>query len=105
MSVLLRRCWGDDRAAVISVELILIIGILVFGMIPGLVALRNGANAAMVSAANLFIALSPTFSFSNTGNGSVAIIIGINGPTGSYLTASQVAPIVLPGQVVVPPAP
>lgn len=107
MPALLGRCWDDDRAAVLSVELILIIGVLVFGMIPGLVALRNGANAALISAANLFIALSPTFSFSNTNNGTV-VVIGFNGNSGSngpLLTASQLAPIVLPPDVIVPPAP
>jgi hypothetical protein len=104
MSALLRRCWGDDRAAVISVELILVIGVLVFGMIPGLVALRNGMNAALVSVANLFLALSPTFSFSNTANG-VVIVIGATGTSASFLTASQLAPIVLPDTIIVPPAP
>lgn len=106
MSALFRRLWADDRAAVLSVELILIIGVLVFGMIPGLVALRNGANAALISTANLFVALSPTFSYSNTNNGTVVVIgfNGNNGPNGTILTAAQIAPIVGPN-VVVPPAP
>ena len=103
MAALLRSCWDDDRAAVIAVELLLVIGILVFGMIPGLVALRNSANAALVSLANLFTALSPTFSFSNTATGPV-IVIGIVGTSANFLTASQVAPIVLP-DLVVPPSP
>ena len=104
MAALLRSCWDDDRAAVIAVELLLVIGILVFGLIPGLIAMRNSANAALVSVANLFLALSPTFSFSNLPGGGVAIVIGINATSANFLTASQVPPIVLLG-LVVPPAP
>lgn len=105
MVALLRSVWDDDRAAVIAVELLLVLGILVFGLIPGLVALRNSANAALISVANLFTALSPTFSFSNLPLGGVAIVIGINGTSANFLTGSQVAPIVLPNTLVVPPSP
>src|SRR5947209_16507818 len=34
----LRQLWADDHGAVISTELVLVIGILIFGIIPGLVA-------------------------------------------------------------------
>ena len=34
---MLRRLWSDDRGAVLSTELVLIIGIVIFGIIPGLV--------------------------------------------------------------------
>lgn len=104
MNALLRRAWADDHGAVLSVEMILLLTILVFGMIPGVIALRNGVNAAMVSAANLFIALAPTFSYSNTGTGTV-IVIGVSGTNGPTLTASQLPPIVLPETIMVPPAP
>src|SRR5207244_3216190 len=46
MSNVLRRLWADDRGAVISTELVLVIAILIFGIIPGLVALRNSVIAA-----------------------------------------------------------
>ncbi len=66
MSKTLRRLWNDDEGAIISVELILIIGILIFGIIPGLVALRNSIVAAMVTTGNILSA-------------SVANQIGVNG--------------------------
>lgn len=52
MSKLFARFWQDDEGAVISVELILVLAILIFGIIPGLVALRNGIVAAFVNLAN-----------------------------------------------------
>lgn len=52
MSKLFARFWQDDEGAVISVELILVLSILIFGIIPGLVALRNGVVAAFVNLAN-----------------------------------------------------
>lgn len=52
MSKLFARFWQDDEGAVISVELILVLSILIFGIIPGLVALRNGIVAAFVQIAN-----------------------------------------------------
>jgi Flp pilus assembly pilin Flp len=52
MSKLFARFWQDDEGAIISVELILILAILIFGIIPGLVALRNGVVAAFVNLAN-----------------------------------------------------
>ena len=50
MTRLLGGLWHDDNGGVISVELVLIISILIFGMIPGLVALRNSGIALMTPA-------------------------------------------------------
>ena len=52
MSKLLARFWQDDEGSIISVELILVIAILIFGIIPGLVALRNGVVATLTNLAN-----------------------------------------------------
>lgn len=46
---LLNKLWKDDRGAVISTELILVLGIAVFGLIPGLVILRDSINKAFAS--------------------------------------------------------
>ncbi len=106
----LKQLWEDDSAAVISVELVLIITILLFGLIPGLVALRNSGIAVMSSLGNLANALVPSFTFSGfqivtSGGTVVGQVNGIEfSPNPGTLTAVQVAPIPLAG-VVVPPAP
>jgi Flp pilus assembly pilin Flp len=52
MSKLLTRFWNDDEGAIISVELILVLGVLIFGIVPGLVALRNSVIAALTNIGN-----------------------------------------------------
>jgi len=115
MTRTLRHLWDDDGGAVISVELVLILAILVFGMIPGLVALRNSGIAVLTTLGNLANSLIPSFTFSG-----FSILVGtppnqttlvqVNGVSftpspGGTLTASQVAPIDLGASAVVPPAP
>ena len=112
----LRRLWDDDGGAVISTELVLIIGILVFGLIPGLVALRNSGIAVMATLGNLARVLIPSFTFSGfqilVGTPPNQTVIGqVGGVTftpnlGDNLTADQVAPVTInAAQVVIPPAP
>ena len=113
MSSLLRKLWSDDDGAVISVEFILVVSILVFGIIPGLVALRNSVNAALTSTGNLINALLPSFTFSgwlvgaSGGGNNVAQVNGFqrNFDQTTYLTADQTAPVALPTLLIVPPAP
>jgi Flp pilus assembly pilin Flp len=52
MSKLFDRFWNDDEGAIISVELILVLGVLIFGIVPGLVALRNSVIAALTNIGN-----------------------------------------------------
>jgi Flp pilus assembly pilin Flp len=52
MSKLFARFWEDDEGAIISVELILVLGVLIFGIVPGLVALRNSVIAALTNIGN-----------------------------------------------------
>jgi hypothetical protein len=118
----LRTLWNDDQGAVISVELVLIISILIFGLIPGLIALRNSGIALMATLGNMANALVPSFTFSgfairanvNNGNGNgngsnqLVTIFQVDGitftPTLQNLTGAQVAP--LPANAaVVPPSP
>lgn len=110
----LARLWNDDDGGVISVELVLIISILIFGMIPGLVALRNSGIALMTTLGNMANALIPSFTFSG-----FAILVGeppnqttlvqVGGvsftPTPQNLTGSQVTPISVDPNTYVPPAP
>jgi hypothetical protein len=65
----LRRLWADDTAAVISSELVLVLGVLVFGLIPGLVALRNSGIAALTNLANIVAVIFPKVTFSEVNPG------------------------------------
>ncbi len=114
MTNVLRRLWTDDRGAVISVELILVIGILIFGIIPGLVAMRNSINAALGTIGNILTTIVPSFTFSGfaiggnaPANCTIAQVQGflMPGNNNTFLTASQLTPIFLNSLVVIPPAP
>jgi Flp pilus assembly pilin Flp len=107
MRTLLARLWADDRGAVISVEMILVIAVLVFGIIPGLVALRNGLNVFLASVANAFIAMSPAYTTSEVviGTTTYTAIIPLTGvAAGPLITGSQLAPIPV-GDIGISPAP
>ena len=111
MTRLFRTLWHDDNGAVISVELVLIIGILIFGMIPGYIALRNAGISFMVNVGNLANALIPSFTFSGftvLAGDPPTTIVQVNGisftPTPVNLTADQIAPIPANGTLV-PPSP
>jgi Flp pilus assembly pilin Flp len=112
MSSLFRRLWADDQGAVISTELVLVIGILIFGIIPGLVALRNSVIAALATIGNTLNTLVPSFTYSgfNIGGTPGGIIAQVQGyqldPTSAQrLTADQVTPIQMGFGNVIPPSP
>jgi Flp pilus assembly pilin Flp len=113
MSNVLRRLWADDRGAVISTELVLVIGILIFGIIPGLVALRNSVIAALGTIGNVLTTVVPSFTFSGfaigraSGGGTIALVQGyqLDPTTTNRLTGSQTTPIAIGTIVVIPPAP
>lgn len=112
MSNLFRRLWADDQGAVISTELVLVIGILIFGIIPGLVALRNSVIAALGTVGNTLLALVPSFTYSGfeiggRPGGRIVAIQGYQVDSTSYnrLTAEQIAPIQLGTGFVIPPSP
>ncbi len=115
MTNLLRKLWADDDGAVISVELLLIVSILIFGLIPGFVALRNSVNAALTTTGNAIIALVPSFTFSGWVVGpaggpagqNVAQVSGFQRDTSAntYLTADQLTPVTIPAVVTISPAP
>jgi Flp pilus assembly pilin Flp len=109
---LLRRLWNDDQGAIISVEWILIVSILIFGLIPGLVALRNSIDAALGTIGNILTTIVPNFTFSGFGIGNANVNIAQVGGfaftpnTNNILTSSQIAPVVISNtNVQVDPAP
>ena len=113
MSSMIAQLWNDDQGAVVSSELVLVIGILVFGIIPGLVALRNSVNAALATIGNALGRITPTFTFSgyaitDTAGGSTIAVAGglqLDYNSGTQLQGAQVIPLVVPAYVVVNPAP
>jgi hypothetical protein len=113
MTSLFRRLWADDRGAVISTELVLVIGILIFGIIPGLVALRNSVIAALGTIGNVLNTVIPSFTFSGfaigrqAGGSTIAQVQGyqLDPTTTNRLTGSQITPIQVGTLVVIPPAP
>jgi Flp pilus assembly pilin Flp len=113
MRNLLERLWADDKGAIISVEMILIIGILLFGIIPGLVAMRNSINAAFGTIGNILTRIVPNFTFSgwayiaSPGGGSTIAQVGgyeFDGNT-SVLAAVQIVPVDVGAGIAIPPAP
>lgn len=115
MRDLFLNLWHDDSGAVVSVEILLIVSILIFGMIPGLVALRNSMNSALTTFGNLIVTLIPSFTFSGfaitgtDGMGNPITVVQVNGfqftPNVTTLTADQIAPQAIPPEIVISPAP
>ena len=112
MSNLFARLWDDDQGAVISSELVLVLGILVFGLIPGLVALRNSVNAALATIGNFLGRITPSFTYSGyaiiaSGGGSTIAVVGglqVDYTSVNQLSALRTAPS-LATYIVVAPAP
>ena len=112
MSNLFRRLWADDQGAVISTELVLVIGILIFGIIPGLVALRNSVIAGLGTIGNTLYNLVPSFTYSGfniggTPGGIIAQVQGyqVDATTTARLTANQIDPIIVGTNNSIPPSP
>ncbi|QDU20506.1 hypothetical protein [Urbifossiella limnaea] len=112
MTRLFRQLWDDDDGVILSVELILILAVIVFGIIPGVVALRNSLIASMATTGNMLLSVTPTFTYSGyavvggTSNQPVALVGGlaVSHNTVLLLNGVQVVPESGP-YLVVPPAP
>ena len=96
------KLWNDDEGAVLSIEMILIIGIMVFGIIPGMVAIRNSVNAALGSIGNLITNMVPSFTYSGFAITNVAGTTTIASVSGFATTTNTVAGF---GDVQVAPIP
>lgn len=112
MTNLFARLWDDDQGAVISTELVLVLGILIFGIIPGLVALRNSVIASLTTIGNFLDRITPSFTYSGyivTNQNGVNTIARIGGLQIDYTTANQLSGVqVAPtgvSYIVVAPAP
>lgn len=98
---LVSKLWADDDGAVLSAEYVMVGGILVTGVIPGLVAARNAINTAYVNMGNAIVGAvpSPTYSGYSVGgaNGSpIAAVGGVSAPgaqPGGQLQGVYIPPI------------
>lgn len=112
MTRLLRKLWDDDDGVILSVELVLILAVIVFGIIPGVVALRNSLIAALATSGNMLLNITPSFTYSGyaitggTGGPTIALVGGLAVSHNSvvYLSGVQVAPVTA-SYLVVAPAP
>jgi Flp pilus assembly pilin Flp len=112
MTRLLRQLWDDDDGVILSVELVLILAVIVFGIIPGVVALRNSLIASLATTGNMLLTITPSFTYSGygisggTGGQPIALVNGIavSHDTVVYLSGVQVGPVTA-SYVVVTPAP
>ena len=89
------KLWEDDKGAIISTEYVLVGGVLVSGIIPGLVSARNAINQAYANMGNTIVnsVPSPTYSGYAIGgsNGPIAAVNGVSmPPLSTNLNAYQV---------------
>jgi hypothetical protein len=62
MRQLLFKLWADDGGVLEAIEFLLTAGILVFGLVVGLTALRNAITAELEELANAILAINFSFS-------------------------------------------
>jgi hypothetical protein len=63
LSGLLKRLWQDDCGALLAVEWVLIATLLVLGLVPGLIAVRQGLLSELTETANATMALDQSYGF------------------------------------------
>src|SRR5262245_43781991 len=63
MKHVLSRLWADDCGALLVTEWVMLATILVIGLIPGLVALRNSNLSEMVDVSNATLSLDQSYEF------------------------------------------
>ena len=74
---LMSKLWQDEAGVIVSTEIILVLMILVFGIIAGMVALRDQVTQELADTGAMIGNLSQTFSFTgntNTNGGNVNAI-------------------------------
>ena len=96
MRSLLSKMWADDRGVVVAPEIILIVTLVVIGIIPGLIALRNSEDAALATLGNELLSIQTGFSFEPftitcTGGATIATVNGgflsVTGATFLFLSS------------------
>src|SRR5262249_19209642 len=86
MKHVLSRLWADDCGALLVTEWVMLATILVLGLIPGLVALRNSNLSEMVDVSNATLSLDQSYEFTGQEIHSVdgiRVIDGLHGTSGT----------------------
>lgn len=65
---LMKNLWLDEAGVIVSTEIILVVMILVFGLIAGMVSLRDQVTQELGDTGAMVGALSQTFAFSGNTN-------------------------------------
>jgi hypothetical protein len=76
---LFRRLWDDDLGALLATEWVVIATIMILGLIPGLIAVRQGTLSELTEFANATMALNQSYSFSGQSIGCDVALNGLNG--------------------------
>lgn len=76
---LLAQLWHDDFGAILATEYTLVSGVVVAGVVPGLVAVRDSVNASMTQTAGMVQAFAPQFTYSGFRT-PVAAVPGLQSP-------------------------
>ncbi len=92
MGNLLRRLWGDDQGALISIEYLFVATILVIGLVVGLTNLREAINAELTALGNAILALSQGYTVSGSSGGSAST----DGSAAIFIPSTLPAPTMAP---------
>ncbi len=84
---LMRQLWQDEAGVIVSTEIILVLMILVFGLIAGMVSLRDAVTQELADTGLMVNELNQSYSF--TGNQNTAGAAGVNAQTPSSVFADN----------------
>jgi hypothetical protein len=75
------RLWRDDCGALLAVEWVVLATVMVLGIIPGLIAVRQGVLAELLDVANAVLGLDQSYGFTGQetgcgGNGTLNAMVG-----------------------------
>ncbi|HZT81259.1 MAG TPA: hypothetical protein VFA26_13605 [Gemmataceae bacterium] len=90
VEAIVKELWGDDVGALLATEWVVVATILVLGIIPGLVAIRQGNLAELTDVSNALLSLNQSYNFTgqalvcgNCDNVDLTGLQGFGGTTGN----------------------
>lgn len=85
---LMRQLWQDEAGVIVSTEIILVLMILVFGLIAGMVSLRDAVTQELGDTGVMVNKLDQSYSFS--GNQNTAATVNALTPASTYADSVDV---------------
>ncbi len=89
-----KRLWRDDGGAVLATEWLLVTTVLVLGLVPGLIAIRQGLLGELSDVSNATSGLDQSYGF--TGQEAAAATAGAAAPVERITTAASTTPSLKP---------